>query len=528
MRKPIALALLLLVAAASAAGEGVASAGVSQVGSGRSFTFYGSGFGHGVGMSQWGAYGLARRGWGYRRILAHYYRGVRIRRTSSGPSSLRVGLTWNHRSLHLSAAGGPVVLEVRRRTVRGMRRIGIIRSGATWTLRPSRGRYVVTNSLGRRVGGRRWGDRVHHLYADPGRGARVFVREASHWYNRGRIEFNLYQNCTGCTFYLRAIAVLRPQAYLYGLGEVPSSWPMAAMKAQAVAARTYAFAVVQGGQHRGTYGPCNCGLYDSTYDQVYAGWDKENDGPRWPQAVRRTAGQIIRYRGELIRALYSSSSGGYTESNEDRWFTQPVPYLRAVCDPGDYTRANPVRTWKKRLTGLEVLTRLASYGYNVGVVTSFSRIDRSVSGRIMWLTVNGTGGWNGRQVRISGATLAAALGLMDRKVWINVDKNVVGPIRRKYDSLQCRPGLPMRPRHPVARGLVQAFARGRIYYRRGPGSHYLYGRVLAYYLGKRGPRGRLGFPTSDIRRLSGGRRRATFQHGTVTCRADGRCTRRLS
>src|SRR5438034_10057758 len=87
------------------------------------------------------------------------------------------------------------------------------------------------------------------------------------------------------------------------------------MEAQAVAARTYAFDEVRRlGQHRVG---CDCGVYASTADQVYAGWDKEagSDGDRWRAAVLRTKGRVVTYRGRLIQAFYSSSSGGRTGGN---------------------------------------------------------------------------------------------------------------------------------------------------------------------------------------------------------------------
>src|SRR5436189_1193669 len=97
--------------------------------------------------------------------------------------------------------------------------------------------------------------------------------EAGHTYNRGYIEIDDSKRCDTCGFALRMNAILSPQTYLYGLGEVPSSWPAEAMKAQADAARTYAFYLIAAlGQHRAG---CDCGVYDDTRNQVYAGWDHE-------------------------------------------------------------------------------------------------------------------------------------------------------------------------------------------------------------------------------------------------------------
>jgi len=110
---------------ALAAGEGATVPGVaddpftgspapaSPVPAGSSgFRFFGSGFGHGIGMSQWGAYGLAQMGWSHKRILKQFYRGTRVGRISDPVSRLRVGLTWDERVIHVSAKGGPVKLWV--------------------------------------------------------------------------------------------------------------------------------------------------------------------------------------------------------------------------------------------------------------------------------------------------------------------------------------------------------------------------------------------------------------------------------
>ena len=94
-------------------------------------------------------------------------------------------------------------------------------------------------------------------------------------------------SCDGGGCVMRLVLTVDPQHYLYGLGEVPSSWPVSALKTQAIAARTYAFTKAASSQHRAV---CDCALYASSYDQVYAGWDKEGgvDGDRC-RSTRPTA-----------------------------------------------------------------------------------------------------------------------------------------------------------------------------------------------------------------------------------------------
>src|SRR5438445_8320901 len=101
---PRTLVVVLVLAAA------VAPASTAQAE--RRFTFFGAGWGHGVGLSQWGAYRLSRQGWGPRRILAHFYPGTRVSRAEHVPPKIRVGLVQGVHALHLTASGGPVAIRV--------------------------------------------------------------------------------------------------------------------------------------------------------------------------------------------------------------------------------------------------------------------------------------------------------------------------------------------------------------------------------------------------------------------------------
>lgn len=476
------------------------------------FTFYGGGWGHGLGLSQWGAYGLAREGWGAARILTHFYQGTRVSQAEDPPTSLRVGLVQGLQRVRLEAQGGPVDLRLGGR--RADDTIARIPRGETWTVREADGRYRIRDASGSPVGDPVGGPNVNLYAVYVPNGARVRIPEAGHTYGRGWIEFNLYGCDSSCA--IRLIAVVPTEQYLYGLGEVPSSWPMPALKAQAIAARSYALSkVARSGQHRQG---CNCGLYASSYDQVYVGWDKEagTDGARWVSAVDATAGRVVTFGGEVIEAFYMSSSGGYTEDNENVWGGTPIPYLRGVCDPGDYTAANPNAVWKVSLSASEVTQRLA---LGIGTVTGFTDIVRGVSGRILSATVRGETG----SKTVTGAVLQSRLGLRDDRVWINRDRLVVGAIREKYDSVNCAPGLPTSRQIEVAGGLRQAFERGTIYHAAATGSHLLRDPVLAFYKSTGGPGGKLGFPTTDVRTMANGNLRARFEHGRITCRTDGTC-----
>ncbi len=505
MRRALSLILVPVLAAVAVLSAARTAPAANQ------FTFFGSGWGHGLGMSQWGAYGLAKKGWGPDRILTHYYSGTKVATDPSAPSSIRVGLVQGRQKLRLQAIGGPVDLRV------GDPKTGkvaaTVPAGQTWTVRVAGQAYRVFDGSGKQVGDALGGPTTN-LYAVYAGGARVRVPEAGYSYGRGFIEFNLYNCATGCREQL--VLVVGAEQYLYGLGEVPNSWPVAALRAQAVAARTYAFTkVATSGQHRPG---CNCALYASSLDQVYAGWDKEAgpDGDRWVAAVNATAGQTVMYKGQTIQAFYMSSSGGFTENNENVWGGSPIPYLRGVCDPGDYTSANPNAVWNLAIPADRVTKRLR---LGIGPVKGFTNTVRGVSGRIVWTEVKGSNG----TAEVSGSTLRTALDLPDDRVWVNANRQVTGSIRQKYDAMNCRPGLPTSRQVAVAGGVRQWFQRGAIYYTSGVGAHALSGAVLSFYVKKDGPRGRLGFPTSDVRTLPNAAARATFEHGRITCSKTGVC-----
>ncbi|MDP9185451.1 MAG: SpoIID/LytB domain-containing protein, partial [Actinomycetota bacterium] len=312
LRVPVLLALVVGLIAPSA----------SPAGASGTFTFFGSGYGHGIGMSQWGAYGLARMGWDHSRIVQHFYRGTKVVTSSSLPDRIRVGLTSGRTVVHLRAQAGPVRLWI---NDAGGRLIGRLPAGDTWRVIARDHDWAVRRPNGSLVGGHGWGSPSADLivtYQDVG--SRVFIPEADAiWsrgfsYVRGSIEMNLTscRDANGCAE--RVIARLDFEDYLLGLGEVPASWPMEAMRAQAVAARTYAAYAVT---HYKLRADCNCDLTDGASDQTYIGYNREagTDGDRWVQAARSTARQVVTYNGALIQAFYAASDGGHSDSVEDVW-----------------------------------------------------------------------------------------------------------------------------------------------------------------------------------------------------------------
>jgi len=550
------------------------------------FRFHGSGYGHGIGMSQWGAYGLANKGWSYQHILTHFYSRTRVVHSATLPKKIRVGLTSGRLRIHLTARNGPVRLWL---DGPGMISVAKIPLGQTWTVSSARAapRYVIRDQTGALVGGVMWGGPSRSLFATfSDTGARVSVLEADDlWhqgftYAYGFLEFDLLGCANRCAE--RLTIELPFEKYLRGLGEMPSSWPAAALRAQAVSARTFATYKIR---QYGLRSDCDCHLADGAGDQVYVGWNKEVgvDGNRWAGAVVSTAGQIVTYHGSAIQAFYAASDGGYSENVEDVWHggnpAYAIPYLRGVCDPGEYTSANPWTDWTRSFTASTVSSRLGPYTGGIGTITRFTNVRRGVSGRIVSAIARGTSG----SAFVAGSELRSALGLPDGRVWINSDRNITGAVRSKYDSVMCRPGLPLSSVLAVSHGSRQLFQRGgiyrnsrvnmtvwlrgtihdeylaaggvggrlglpvsgavrpmltyapqtcspcrrlvleggRIYFKPGLGAHALWGPVLSSYLGRGGAQGALGYPTTRVKTVNGVSR-ASFEHGTIAC-SSGTC-----
>jgi len=494
---------LCMFLAAALIGTLTLSVGQVPAGATGSITFYGSGDGHGLGMSQWGAYGLATMGWRHRKILSHFYQGTRVDAATPLPPSIRVGLTTQRTVVHLTAQVHRVRLWIG--APFSGRLLGSIRPGDTWVVRTKQKTYAVRNSTGVLVGGHTWGSPSKDLfltYADTG--ARVFLPEAdSIWfdgfsYARGTIEFNLTScgDTDGCSE--RLIARLGLERYLDGLGEVPASWPMQAMEAQAVAARSYAVYAIR---HDGIRRDCDCDLTDGSGDQTYIGYDRESgtDGDRWVAAVAASRGQIVTYHGAVIQAFYAASDGGHSDSVQDVWHggnpAYAIPWLTGVCDPGEWTGANPWKAWTVNVDTATLTARLGPYTGPIGTVSTFSHIARADGGRIMTAVAVGT---NGSQT-VSGTELRAALGLPDDRVWINSDRIVKGGIRTAYDGLMCAPGLPTSVQTAVPGGTEQHFRTGGLYRNGRLGmTVWLRGAVDDEYRAVGSGAGVLGVPVSHV------------------------------
>ncbi len=465
------------------------------------FTFRGSGYGHGIGLSQYGALGLARMGWPPAKILRHFYTGVKVGRLPPADPMIRVGLLQNAGSVALQAVSGGFDL-----LLQSGQTVESVPAGARRTVEiTSDEHFRVVRPDGTVVGDTTWGGRADPLVARP-TGGRIQVPAWGHVIGRGEVWLEIAGQGAA-----HVVALVPVEEYVYGISEVPSSWPDTALRVQAIAARTYAYWRLAGGLRAG----CACDVFSSVSDQTYTGWDKESGsgGDRWVGAVRSTDRTVVTYAGNPIYAAYSSSSGGHTEDIEVAWpGAQALPYLRGVCDPGDHVQDNPNRTWAATLDAAAVTNGLRPYTGDIGTVTKFGDSALGVSGRISTVRVTGTAG----SAVVAGADVRVGLGLKSTRFAVNRDLTITGDIRVAYDRLGCRPGRATGPDRAVRGGRVQQFAVGRIYDNdRRNKVVWLHGKVLGAYVQRGAHSGRLGLPIRTQRVKRG--TRGLFEGGTVTC-----------
>ena len=363
MRRLALLTALSLLAAAPAAAD-AATVHVIR----------GGGWGHGIGMSQYGAFGYAQNGHGYRDILAHYYQGTRLSQSSGAP--VRVLLQ-------------PLDPFIR---IRGATRAGgtTLKPATTYVARRSGSTIVLRNSSGKFAGRFRSPLRLDR----PGRALRLLgpaLNGVSSGLYRGAIEVRV--DGVGLT----AINVLGLDPYVQGVvpGEMPSSWHPEALKVQAVAARSYALA---------TDKPGAFDQYPDTRSQMYRGLTGERATTN--AAVAATAGEVLTYAGAPAVTYFFSTSGGYTENVENVFLgSEPKPYLRGVPDP--YDDGSPYHRWSVRMSSRALDARLGSY--SPGSFRKIKVLKRGASPRIVRARVYGSAGTR----LITGPAIRARLGLRD-------------------------------------------------------------------------------------------------------------------
>jgi stage II sporulation protein D len=335
-----------------------------------SWVIRGKGFGHGVGMSQYGAQGRAQNGRNFRQILRHYYGNARIGEVK--PQRVRVLLSTQPQVGFRGArrACGRNVSPARSFSFAGGSRIRLL---------DSRGR--VLRACGRRAQAR-----------GPG-GLQI----AGHGRYRGRLV------AVGSGSSLMVINSLGIEGYVRGVvaNEMPASWHPQALRAQAVAARSYGLATRRSGAFD---------HYADTRSQVYRGRGSET--PSTNRAVRQTKRLAVRQGGRVAATYYFSTSGGRTESVQHVWGGSPSPHLKSVPDRPD--RISPVHSWRITYSQQQMSSRLS--GLFRGSLRAIRVLRTGESPRIVRARVVGS---QGSSV-VSGEALRSRLGL--RSTWARFER----------------------------------------------------------------------------------------------------------
>ena len=328
----------------------------------------GHGWGHGVGMAQWGADGYAQHGWDYRQILTHYYQGTTIA-THAAPA-VRVLLAGGRSRVTLASDSAWKVVDAH---------------GASVAL--SAGPLQVAADLV--VSGRTLSS---PLTFSPGT-APLRIGKSSY---RGKLL--LVSNGKR----LQAVNSLPLETYVLGVvgREMPSNWPAAALQTQAVAARSYALAELENVVTARAYD-----LYSDTRSQVYGGIAAESAAVT--AAVRATARQVVLYGGKVATTYFSSSSGGRTASAAEAW-GKPVPYLVSVDDP--YDTLSPYHDWGPVLVDVRKAARALKVPGDLLALD----LTPGPSGHVAQVDAVGSRG----DVKLSGSAVRTALEL--RSSWFSV------------------------------------------------------------------------------------------------------------
>lgn len=261
---------------------------------------------------------------------------------------------------------------------------GVVRNGAGQTLAQIAPGTAVDAQLLAGTVSLQGQTKADQLWIEPTNGGYVWIGDR--WY-RGRAR--LVPTANGLT----AVNHVDLEEYLYSVvgAEMVPSWPQEALKAQAVAARSYAL------YQRQKSANSVYDVGDTQAWQVYTGLEKETSTTQ--AAVNATAGQVLTHSGRIIEAVFHSSSGGHTENVEDVW-SQPLPYLRGVQD---YDQGTPVYQWTKTFTNSEISSRISG----VGNILEMQPLKKTPQGRVVSLKVIGDAGSR----TLTGAALRDALGL---------------------------------------------------------------------------------------------------------------------
>ena len=366
-----------------------------------SFSLKGAGYGHGVGLSQYGARGMAVQGKSATQILEHYYDPAQVTSTTkSANANLKVQLVAGKQSVTVTPSAGRLRVHVGSKKIESSQKITVERTSAGTVKVSVNGKSYQSSWISVEWQGTR--------YWTGSQKTTVAVSSAQNGstgtYRHGKLEIRQLSKA------LNVLGVLRVNSeYLPGIAEMPASWQKGALRAQAIASRTYAY------RNLGSLkSACACNVYDEVTSQRFLGWSHENasGSSPWRQAVAATqnvsgssvkSAKVVTYKGSLINAVYSPSSGGKTNSAAEVWGSS-VPYLKSRDDSVAKSKAagNPYASWTATLKQSTAANAFGLKDVRTIVVT------RTGSGLVKTAKATST---NGQTSSLTGAQLRSKLGL---------------------------------------------------------------------------------------------------------------------
>ena len=375
----LGVAALALTSAPAASAEEVPGAST--------YTVTGYGYGHAHGLSQYGAQGAAIQGLSWRQIVGFYYPGTRVGR-ARGP--VKVLITADKRDVVVDARPG---LRLTRLAGKKTFDLTKVRARATrWQILPKGSKSVVSYRAPGRGGWTRWTAFPGAAQFSAGNKP-VTLRLPKHGSAEYRGALRSVERHT--------VNVLPLDRYLQGVvpREVPAEWPAQAVRAQAVAARTYA--AFERATASSYYDLC-----DSESCQVYGGVAAEH--PAATAAVRSTRGKVVLYQGRPAFTQFSSSNGGYSAAGSQ-------PYLVAQADPYEASSDNPNDPWSTTVTRQQIEKAFPQVGTLAKLSFARDGLGGHFGGRVTSVTLTGTGG---QLVKVSGDDFRFGLGL--KSTWLEL------------------------------------------------------------------------------------------------------------
>lgn len=342
--------------------------------SGKEVNFYGAGWGHGAGLSQYGSLGAVRLGCNYAQILTTYFATTTIKNIP-WHAPIRVEAAPNVSTMTLTADEGSIPWQVCNRDGGGCHTVATQPKGQTWvgvrdgsTFRIKRAGSTIYSAAAGRASSQRL--RAVLSESNPGIMRVVDVKEAR--YDDGRV--NRYRwghlDLTPANSSRKGNLVLTVPSmnlYLRGLGEISSSWPVEVQKVQAVTARTFVTNKLQTRRGSEFSRTCDCDIRSSTSDQYYKGWDHEkwDTAGNWRRGIESTTHQNVVINGQPINSYFSAATGGVVTTGDFVWGGTRPAFSKRIDDSRWEQAAKFERTrWVKGFSKTELGAKLG-----IGVYT---------------------------------------------------------------------------------------------------------------------------------------------------------------